>query len=85
MKEVLKFVDITNKQYHIRCRADIDTAKGFTRLGDGRVAQVLLGTGTIRIYNSEFIGADDVAESLARSLEIAHTSVGYTSHPLDQA
>lgn len=85
MKEVLSFVDVTNKQYDVRCRADIDTGEGFTRLGDGRVVQVLLGTGTIRFYNSEFIGQDDVAEKYAKDLKSVRESVGFVRIPLSRA
>jgi hypothetical protein len=84
-KEVLSYVDVQRKEYDIRCRADTNTAEGFTRTGDGRVVQVLIGTGTIRFYNSEFIGDDDVAESVAKTLQTLRESVGYTRVPLSQA
>jgi hypothetical protein len=86
IKETLEWVDIETNQFDTRCRADIDTGNGFTRLGDGRVAQVLLGgTGKIRIYTSKFRGPAETAEKLEADLISANTTAGMTRLSLVQS
>jgi len=86
IKETIEWVDIDTNQFDTRCRADIDTGKGFTRLGDGRVAQVLLGgTGKIRIYTSKFRGLAETAEKLESDLISANLMAGMSRLPLVQS
>ena len=85
IKEVIEWVDVNSKEYDVRSRSDIDTGQGFTRLGDGRVAQVLIGTGTIRIYTSKFVGEGSIADSHKEYLEFGHKSLGFNRSPLSQS
>lgn len=86
IKETIEWVDAETNQFDTRCRTDIDTGSGFTRLGDGRVAQVLLGgTGKIRIYTTKFRGPAEIAEKLEANLISANTMAGMTRLPLVQS
>lgn len=85
IKTVIEFVDVETNQFDTRCRTDIDTAPGFTLQGDGRVTQVLIGTGKTRIYTIKYRGPAETAEAYEQSLIVANKAAGMTRLALCQS
>jgi len=71
--EVLYWYNPKTQERDIRCRADIDKQRGFTRLMDGLVMHTSFKSGNKRLFTIAFVGSERdakwYAETLKRTLD----------------